>query len=80
MTLQMEEYQVAWIEFGVILAVVGAFVCCMFHLILSIRWLHREKTMNKFLREIKRPPIVHLHELKTDLDCKVGEFRRVAFT
>ncbi len=78
----MEEWKVAWIEFVAILVAVAAVVCCMFHTLLSVRWLHREKRMNKILDELSKDPymITHVYETKTDLDCKIGEFRRVAFT
>ena len=76
----MEKHVVVWIEFGAILVGVGAFVCCMFHLLLELRWLDREERMNKVLIELKRPPIIHAFETKADLDSEVGEFRRVPFT
>ena len=78
----MEEWKVAWIEFGVILIGVASVVCCMFHTILSVRWLHRRKGVNKILDELSRDPymITHVYETKTDLDCKIGKFKRVAFT
>jgi len=71
----MEKRSAAWIEFGAILIVVGAFVCCMFHLLLELRWLHREERMIKVLRELKRPPI-HAFETKTDSDSKIEESRQ----
>lgn len=78
----MEKWIVAWIEFGSILVAVAAVVCCMFHTLLSVRWLHRKKRMQKILDQLSKDPymITHVRETKIDLDCKVGEFRRVAFT
>ena len=77
----MEDEVARWVEFGAILVATGAVVCCMFHFLLSMRWIHREMQMNEVLDSLKDPyMITEVKETKTTLDCSVGEFRRVTFT
>lgn len=78
----MEDHIVAWIEFGAILVATGAVVLFLFFCVMGVRWYYRRKEMNVILNELRRDPfmVTHVHETKINLDCKVGEFRRVAFT
>ena len=82
----MEDEVANWLEFGAILIVTGSVVCCMFHFLLGIRWIHRQMEMNEFLESLADTyAFVHpfsselIKETKT-LDCEVGDFRCVAFT
>ena len=77
----MEEYVVSWIHFGAILVATGAVILFLFFCVLGIRWHYREKSMNVILDSLKDPYMVtEIKDTKTELDRKVGEFRRVPFT
>jgi len=78
----MEERVYHWIEFGAIVLATGAVILFFFFCVMGVRWHYRKKRMNVILAELRRDPfmLTHVQENKTMLDCKIGEFRRVAFT
>jgi len=72
----MDKKLAHWIDFGAILIATGGFVCCMFHFLLGIRWIHRERQMKANLESLSRDPYM---VICAD-EQKIGKSRRVVFS